>query len=437
MFNTVLNKPILLTNEAFDFFVNNESIDDSLLKDDEKEAVFELISSFLYVKEDFDEYEVCREKNNEYLSRFADGLTFEFLDLRVSEACNFGCRHCIAKESNKKRIMNSKDALKYIDEFVKFKRRDPEFNQLNIHFGNCEPLLNFDVVKDCIDYVEETYKDLIIKYSINTNLSLLNESMALYLIEHKVEIYTSLDGPKEGNDRIRINKNGLGTYSLIVEKMNMLEKLSCPIGGISITVTDANFEFLDNHFWDWCVSKGFVSIACDFDLVNSLNISNDEKVRFLVNAWRFFVLKGIEFYGTWMTPFINLSNNSCSESTFSFCKAGRGLNISVDADGNIGACSYSSHKFATFQDLSKSIRPGGKYYELVSGCLVGQAAYAECVGCILEGSCCGQCQMTRHSSNHKMVENQCDFYKRVTAAMLQAQAELLINEERREDHEGN
>ena len=160
LFNTVLNKPILLTNEAFDFFVNNESIDDSLLKDDEKEAVFELISSFLYVKEDFDEYEVCREKNNEYLSRFADGLTFEFLDLRVSEACNFGCRHCIAKESNKKRIMNSKDALKYIDEFVKFKRRDPEFNQLNIHFGNCEPLLNFDVVKDCIDYVEETYKDL-------------------------------------------------------------------------------------------------------------------------------------------------------------------------------------------------------------------------------------------------------------------------------------
>ena len=392
LYNTVLNKPVLLTAEAYHFFEDNDIIDESQLNDDKlADVLSELIDSFLYITDGFDEYDICKEKNDEYLSNFEKGLTFEYLDLRVSEACNFNCQHCIAKESNKKRIMQTENAIRFIDNYVQFKKeKDPSFNVLNLHFGNCEPLLNYSVVKACIEYADEKYSDsLTINYSINTNLSLLNYEIANFLIMHNVEIYTSLDGPQEGNDLIRVDSKMEGTYSLITQKMAMLEELSHPIGGISVTITDKNYRYIDDSFWNWCVNKGFLSVACDFDLMNSLKITNEEKARFLVESWLFFTSRGIEFYGTWMTPFLNLSNNSCSDDSYSFCKAGRGLNISVDAEGNIGACSYSSNKYATFQSLSDSIKPNGKYYKLVSQCLVGQVTYPECSGCILEGSCCG------------------------------------------------
>lgn len=435
LYNTVLNKPALLTLEAYRFFEKNEYIDEVKLVDNMlRDVLLELIDSFLYIPYGFDEYELCKEKNSEYLSDFTKGLTFEYLDLRVSETCNFGCQHCIAKESNKKRLMHINDAIYYIDEYVKFKKKtNAKFSELNLHFGNCEPLLNYNVIKSCIEYVDEKYSfDLKINYSINTNLSLLNKEIADFLILHNVEIYTSLDGPQKGNDSIRVDSKLRGTYSLITQKMKLLEDLKHPIGGISITITDKNYKYIDNSFWNWCVEKGFISVACDFDLMNSLEISNEDKSRFLVEAWLYFMAKGIEFYGTWMTPFLNLSNNSCSNRSYSFCKAGRGLNISVDAEGNIGACSYSSKSYATFNNLLDSIKPTGEYYNLVSQCLAGQVPYFECKGCILEGSCCGMCQMTRHVTNHKIIKDQCDFYKKVTTEMLKAQASLLIIEGKEE-----
>lgn len=435
LYNTVLNKPVLLTAEAYNFFKEHDHIDETQMNDEElADVLAELIDSFLYVTNGFNEYNICKEKNNQYLSYFEKGLTFEYLDLRVSEACNFSCQHCIAQESNKKRIMQTDDAIRYIDEYVQFKKEmDTGFNVLNLHFGNCEPLLNYSVIKECIEYVDEKYANsLKINYSINTNLSLLNENIANFLIMHNVEIYTSLDGPQEGNDLIRVDSKMSGTYSMITRKMDMLENLSYPIGGISVTITDKNFKHIDFNFWEWCISKGFLSVACDFDLINSLKISNEEKSRFLVDSWLFFTSRGVEFYGTWMTPFLNLSNNSCSDKSYSFCKAGRGLNISVDAEGNIGACSYSSKQYATFQTLLDSIKPNGEYYKLVSNCLVGQVPYSECSGCILEGSCCGMCQMTRHANDHSIVEDQCDFYRKVTTEMLKAQANLMITDGKEE-----
>ena len=322
--------------------------------------------------------------------------------------------------------MNFEMAKKCVDTYLKIKYESgADVSPVNVHFGNCEPLINFSAMKQVVEYCNRQYPAYEFLFSVNTNLSLLNEEMARFLIENKVQIYTSLDGPKEGNDAIRIYKNGSGTYDDIMEKFQLLRSLDAPIRGISITINDRNFQYIDDAFLDWCVKMEFVSIAADFDLVNSTSISNEDKIEFLCSTWKKLTLLGIEFYGTWMTPFIKLSNECAAEKAFAFCRASEGYNFSVDTQGNVYACSYSDTSMASQDDFKESISPRGTYYEYVHNRLVGNISDAKCQKCFLYGSCAGQCEMSKISMDPITLEAQCDFYRGVTEQMLITQANLM------------
>jgi len=430
IFNSLLNSPLMLGAEAFEWFKSHNVITEKLfdnLDEETKNVVEMLLRSYLYFPPNKDEETLCHKVNSEYLNSFMHGITFSWLDLRVSESCNFGCPHCIASRATTGRIMTFENARRYISSYVEFKRsHDSEFNTLRIHFGNCEPLINFDIIHQIVEYCSIKYGDLNVEYSINTNLSLLTSEMAAFFAENGVAVYTSLDGPQKANDAIRTYRNGSGTYYDIISKMDIMKTAGYAIEGISVTITDLNYIYIDDSFVQWCCDMGFKSVALDFDLIHSTRIPVNEKVALLCNLWVRFTKLGIEFFGTWMTPFINLSNRTPSVEAYAFCKAMAGKNISVDSQGNIYACSYSNTPICNFSDLEKAIAPSGTYYSLVKRHLVGETQYLECKGCFIEGACNGQCNMTRQCcSDIKEIGIHCKFYKAVTMQMLIAQAILL------------
>ena len=441
VYNTKLNCPVYLQREALEWFLLHKHITEDIfekLDNDGKEVVECLIESYLYFPPNINEQFICDQQNKSYMYEFEKGKTFEWLDLRISEACNFGCPHCIAKDAQNSRLMTFEKAIELIKNFVHFKiDSDENFNILKIHFGNCEPLLNAKTICKIVDYVNKHYSEYIKEYSINTNLTLLDKETAEFFMKNNVEIYTSLDGPEKANDSIRIYKNGNGTYHDIITKMKMLEEMGNPIRGISVTITNKNFSFLDEEFIEWCEKQNFQSVAYDFDLINSTNIPIEEKAKFLCSTWQEFSKKGIEFYGTWMTPFINISNYSVVEEPYAFCKAMFGKNISVDIFGNIFACSYSNKAICTFDNLKEAIKPNKEYYNLVKNHLVGSIIYHECQGCIYEGACNGQCNQTRMCADEQMIQKQCDYYKVVTDTMLIAQAKMLKKEVEKDESNKN
>ena len=429
IYNKVLNSPLILDESAYAWFCDHKQITAASFQTadaDTKDIITQLVDAYLYLPEGRSEMDYIYENTKVHMEQLSAGRITDCLDLRIAEACNFGCPHCIAVDANHGRIMDRQTAIVIVDKFVTFKQQcDPDFHLLTIHFGNCEPLLNFSVVKAVVEHVAENYPGLQVDYSLNTNLTLLTEEMAVYCRENHIQLYTSLDGPKAGNDKIRIYRDGRGTYDDILKKMELMEKIGTPVKGISVTITDRNYEYLTEKFMTWCVQMQFECVALDFDLTHTSNISNQEKADFLCKTWEFFHRQGVECYGTWMTPFISLSNQSAADKAYAFCKSSEGHNCSVDSLGNVYSCGFACNPMGTMDTLKETLESGGKYYNYVYTHLAGLRTEDRCRGCVLEGACVGQCEMTILSADEVLIESQCDFYRQVTAGMLLKQIELL------------
>jgi len=118
----------------------------------------------------------------------------------VTLRCNMNCIYCHAssKPVDKKDYdMDERTAKKTVD----FILQSPN-NNITIEFQGGEPLLNWDIVRFIIEYARkknEAYNKNII-FTMVTNLTKMDEEKMEYLIKNKVDVCTSLDGPKKLHD---------------------------------------------------------------------------------------------------------------------------------------------------------------------------------------------------------------------------------------------
>jgi len=143
----------------------------------------------------------------------------DLLILNITENCNLRCRYCAYsgaykyERTHSSSVMKKEIALKAIDLFLKREGNKPR----RIGFYGGEPLLVWPQVKNIID---DTLKiDPSIIFSINTNLTLLTESMIQYFISHNVVLYVSLDGDKTIHDLNRVDSKGNGTFDKIAANL--------------------------------------------------------------------------------------------------------------------------------------------------------------------------------------------------------------------------
>lgn len=93
-------------------------------------------------------------------------------------------------------------------------------------------MLNFNLIKDCVNYINAQYSNYDPKYKLTTNGSLLSEDKANWLMENDFGIMVSLDGPEEEHDRNRIYASGRGTFKDIMRNIRRImdigyEYISC------------------------------------------------------------------------------------------------------------------------------------------------------------------------------------------------------------------
>ncbi|MDF2989337.1 MAG: Radical domain protein, partial [Eubacterium sp.] len=95
---------------------------------------------------------------------------------------------------------------------------------INIGFYGGEPLIEFELIKKCILYVESISEGKNLMFTMTTNGTLLKEEIVRFLEEHGVVIRISLDGPKEVHDRSRkFAFNNFGSFDKIIENVNMIK----------------------------------------------------------------------------------------------------------------------------------------------------------------------------------------------------------------------
>lgn len=420
VYNRLLNCPLFVDTKGISFI---ETHDELVMDDNDQEFKQMLLDNYVYLPFDKSEIDYIARGIENHMESLKDGEFTSLLDLRVSSVCNFGCKHCIASKAQSNEFIRFEEAKSIIDAYYSFlnKKKNSDEIVLDIHFGIAEPLIAFDEIHLIVDYLSTTYKGIKKNLSINTNLSLLTREQAEFFRDNNIHVHVSIDGIGDTNDLIRTYKDGSGTYSDILEKINLMKEVGYPIFDIGVTLTDKNYQRFrteSNEFINWCKEYGITEIACEFDLINSVTIPTEEKVDFLLSFVDRMAENGISFDGTWSIPYMNLINATYAESAFGFCRGASGINLSVDKKGYIYICSCSSMPICSIYSLEEEINPGGKFYTFVQRNLINNIP--ECEGCVLEGCCLGQCRVTHeyHDTFDEKLIEQCSFYKLMTHKLL-------------------
>ncbi|MDE5598667.1 MAG: thioether cross-link-forming SCIFF peptide maturase, partial [Lachnospiraceae bacterium] len=156
-----------------------------------------------------------------YLADFANRETVvKALCLHIAHDCNLACQYCFAEEGEyhgRRALMSFEVGKKALDFLV---ANSGNRVNLEVDFFGGEPLLNWDVVKQLVEYGRSIEKEhhKKFRFTLTTNGILLNDDILEFANREMGNIVLSIDGRKEVNDKMRPHRGGQGSYDEIVPK---------------------------------------------------------------------------------------------------------------------------------------------------------------------------------------------------------------------------
>jgi His-Xaa-Ser system radical SAM maturase HxsB len=162
--------------------------------------LYEALKERNFLRADFDVAKaVERSRGRRNFLGYGPNLHVMVVTLR----CNETCVYCHASRATMDAVhtdMTAEIAEKSVD--FAFQTTSPS---LTIEFQGGEPLVNFPIVKHIIEYAVEKNRTLgkTLEFTMVTNLSLMDEEKLAYLLDKRVQICTSIDGPEHIHDKQR------------------------------------------------------------------------------------------------------------------------------------------------------------------------------------------------------------------------------------------
>lgn len=179
------------------------------------------------------------------------GNVIKALCLHVAHTCNLNCSYCFASQGKyhgERAVMSfevGKQALDFLMDNSGTRRN------LEVDFFGGEPLMNWDVVKQLVEYARNVEKERgkNFRFTLTTNGMLIDDDVIDFSNREMSNVVLSLDGRKEIHDRERVDYAGNGSYDRIVPKF---QKLVESRGGKDYymrgTFTHANPDFTKDVF---------------------------------------------------------------------------------------------------------------------------------------------------------------------------------------------
>lgn len=142
------------------------------------------------------------------------------LCLHIAHDCNLACRYCFAEEGEyhgRRALMSFEVGKKALDFLV---ANSGNRVNLEVDFFGGEPTMNWQVVKDLVEYGRSLEKpnNKKFRFTLTTNGVLLNDEIMEFANREMANIVLSIDGRKEVNDKMRPFRGGQGSYDVIVPK---------------------------------------------------------------------------------------------------------------------------------------------------------------------------------------------------------------------------
>lgn len=171
--------------------------------------------------------------------------------LNIAHDCNLACKYCFASQGDyggvKRELMPFDVAKRAVDFLI---ANSGSRQHLEIDFFGGEPLLNWDVVKQTIEYAEAEAKknNKIMKLTMTTNGVLLNQEKIDYLNDHNMSMVLSLDGRESVHNAMRpVANSGANSYQIIAKNLvNAVKQRNGLEYYVRGTYTHKNLDFVED-----------------------------------------------------------------------------------------------------------------------------------------------------------------------------------------------
>lgn len=311
--------------------------------------------------------------------------------------CNLMCKYCfIGKLNNKNPQKMSEETMKIaVDKFATHLNSISKRSGEIVFYGG-EPLINFELIKKCVNYCKANKYNF--KFSIVSNATLLNDKMMNFIKENKIGLGISIDGPKEINDKNRIfYKRNISVYDETTKKIRILQKNNIEFG-LSVTISE---DFLKHQkkFITWLEKLNVKTIS--YNLLHYTNKTNNWK-KYYKNATKFLIKSNNTLYEKgFREDRIKRKYYAFYERDFKYsdCGARGGNQISIKPNGDITIChgywnseenKIGNIKYVDFNDIFKTV----KYKQWYLNTTINKN---ECQNCCALYICGGGCAMQSKS----------------------------------------
>lgn len=192
------------------------------------------------------------------------GDTITFM-INVSQRCNLTCAYCYVREGQ----------FDYAEKPIKRMKREtferlvprvfelfPDRESFAFHFYGGEPLLNFPAIRTMCEAAHEQAIacSAELDFSITTNGTLINETVADFFDRFRFNVYFSIDGDKASHHQYRKYHNGRGSFDDVMRNLKLLRsRKHVHIIGSSVVRDGFSLgeaiRFLEQHGADSCKAE--------------------------------------------------------------------------------------------------------------------------------------------------------------------------------------
>ena len=177
------------------------------------------------------------------------------LTLQVTCQCNLRCSYCAYSGNYKNQRTHSSKTMS-----LEVMKKSVDFLMAHSHgvgevvlgFYGGEPLLEFEKIKDCVEYVKNTYPGKSVKYSMTTNGTIFNDVILGFLEENNFNMPISFDGPRHLHDKNRVYEDGSGSFNDIMHNVmyikNNYPKLFKNVFFMTVVAPGVDFACVNNFY---------------------------------------------------------------------------------------------------------------------------------------------------------------------------------------------
>jgi uncharacterized protein len=364
------------------------------------------------IKELYKDELLFTEDTYEALADVAIESPIKAMCLNIAHDCNLRCAYCFASTGDfgtGRKLMSFETGKKAFDFLIE---KSGNRQNLEVDFFGGEPLMNFDVVKQLVEYGNQLGKEhnKNFRFTITTNGLLLDDEKIDFINKEMKNVVLSIDGRKEVNDKLRVRVDGSGCYDKIVPLYKKLvEKRGDQEYYVRGTFTKYNQDFSDDVFA--LLDEGFDQISVEpvvGDSTDPYALTEKE----LPNIFREYdrLSKRILEYEKSGKKFnffhfmIDLDQGPCAIKRMRGCGCGNEY-IAITPDGDI----YPCHQFVGMEDYKMGNLDDGTFNPEMKKEFAKAHIYTkqECRECWARFYCSGGC----NANNYEHMGNILKSYK--------------------------